>query len=89
MNRLSPVAEDIGLSDEQIRSFWVDGFLVIDGVFPEEDIELLREAAAAPEVARDWRKQDVVNLLGSALERGLRQTSPQRKRGATEVCASK
>lgn len=59
MSQLTPVNEDIGLTDEQIRSFWVDGFLVVDDVFPDEDIELLREAAAAPEVLRDWRKQDV------------------------------
>ncbi|MCY3978315.1 MAG: hypothetical protein OXG23_09470 [Chloroflexi bacterium] len=59
MNQLAAVQEEIGLSDKQIKSFWVDGFLVIDDVFPDEDIELLREAAATPEVLRDWRKQDV------------------------------
>ena len=45
MSQLTPAQEDIGLTDVQIRQFWVDGFLVIDDVFPDEDIELLREAA--------------------------------------------
>ena len=58
MSQLTPVNEEIGLSEEQIRSFWVDGFLVIDEVIPDEDVELLREAVASPDVMRDWRKQD-------------------------------
>lgn len=68
MSQLTPVNADIGLTDEQIRSFWVDGFLVIDDVFPDEDVELLRAAAAAPEVLRDWRKQDVETRTVHLLE---------------------
>ena len=56
MNQLTPVTNEIGLSEAQIQSFWEDGFLVIDDVFPPEDVELLRQAAASPEVTRDWRK---------------------------------
>jgi hypothetical protein len=55
---LSRVAGEIGLSEEQVRSFRDDGFLVIDDVFPPQDVELLREAAASPEVMRDWRKTE-------------------------------
>ena len=58
MSQLLPVNEDIGLTDEQIRSFWVDGFLVIDDVFPAEDVERLREAAGSPAVLRDWLLAD-------------------------------
>ena len=75
LTKLTPAYEKIGLSDKQIKSFWVDGFLVIDDVFPDEDIELLREAAATPEVVRDWRKQDVetgtVHLLEITVKHSL------------------
>jgi len=68
MNQLAAVHEEIGLSDDLVKSFWVDGFLVIDNVFPAADIELLREAAATPEVLRDWRKQDVETRTVHLLE---------------------
>ena len=48
---------------------WV---LVIDDVFPPQDVELLREAVASPEVMRDWRKTEhattTVHLLEIAVK---------------------
>ena len=68
MTQLSALNESVGLSQAQVKAFWTDGFLVIDDVFPPEDVELLREAVAAPEVMRDWRKQDVETRTVHMLE---------------------
>lgn len=58
MTQLSAINETVGLSEAQVKAFWTDGFLVVDDVFPPDDVELLREAVASPEVMRDWRQQD-------------------------------
>ena len=64
----------------------INGFLVIDDVFPPQDVELLREAAASPEVMRDWRKTEhattTVHLLEIAVKHPLMMelTEPRRIR---------
>lgn len=65
---LSPVVGEIGLSDEHVRSFREDGFLVIDDVFSPDDVELLRAAAASPEVMRDWRNTEHATTTVHLLE---------------------
>ncbi len=61
MIHLASVTTEIGLDEAQIQSFWDDGFLVIDDVFPPEDVELLRTAIESPEVMRHWRQKDHEN----------------------------
>ncbi|MBV7338044.1 phytanoyl-CoA dioxygenase family protein [Chloroflexi bacterium TSY] len=68
MSQLTPATTEISLNEAQIQSFWDDGFLVVDDVFPSEDVALLREAVASPEVMQDWRQLDPENRTVHLLE---------------------
>jgi ectoine hydroxylase-related dioxygenase (phytanoyl-CoA dioxygenase family) len=55
------------LTDEQIRAYHDDGFIVLDDIFSPEEIEQLRVAEASPEIQKvleqDGIKQRTVHLL--------------------------
>jgi ectoine hydroxylase-related dioxygenase (phytanoyl-CoA dioxygenase family) len=52
---------ELGLSRTQIDQFWQDGFIVVDGVIPDSDVEQLRDACQAPEIVAQGERDDNSN----------------------------
>ena len=68
MNQLTPLTKAIGLTDAEIQTFSDEGYLVIDAVFPPEDVEALKAACESPEVVNEWKKRDYSNRTVHLLE---------------------
>ena len=68
MSHLTPITDPAILTDYEIEQFQKDGFLVFDDVFPQKDIELLRELCESPEIKKALQDRDqqnrTVHLLG-------------------------
>jgi phytanoyl-CoA hydroxylase len=72
MSQLTPTTNSEGLIESQVQSFRDEGFLVIDAVFPEGDINLLREACESREVTRELKSRDFGNRGVHLLEITIR-----------------
>lgn len=68
---MSQSTEEHGLSAAQIERFDEDGFLVVDGLFSADEVEVLRQACTAPE-DRQWEEAE---HLVHALELTVRHTA--------------
>jgi ectoine hydroxylase-related dioxygenase (phytanoyl-CoA dioxygenase family) len=54
-------AHELGLSRSQVDQFWEDGFIFLDGVIPDDEIEPLREACRSPEIVAQGERDDNPN----------------------------
>lgn len=61
MKYLTPPVGNTDLSQDQIAQFNENGFLVIDDVFTNEEVETLREAAASPDIVKEIEARDFEN----------------------------
>lgn len=52
---------ELGLSQIQVDQFWQDGFLVVDEVISDAEVERLREACLAPEITTQGERDDNAN----------------------------
>jgi ectoine hydroxylase-related dioxygenase (phytanoyl-CoA dioxygenase family) len=52
---------ELGLGRTQIDQFWEDGFIVVDGVIPGDEVERLREACLAPAIVAQGERDDNLN----------------------------
>ena len=47
----------MGLSQAEVEQFWADGFLVVDGLFSNEEVGVLKQACTAPQ-DQQWEQVD-------------------------------
>ncbi len=68
MHKLTQPAASLGLAKTQIQSFWETGYLVIDDVFTDSDIALLRAACESSGLVDDLKKRDFESRTVHLLE---------------------